>query len=362
MSTDPAFRFLVLSHGRQGTFSLYLALNRAGPIHVPPFEHSDLALANGDAEALFRPRGPFAWQAHPPLALDGRVPGLIHHNCARAEQLPGHTAATLASILRTDAPLILFARDPVENIVSVYNTYLEMFFAGRLLAGAAPSDLYARDEPMTLAEAARAYRYLGRYGEQLAAHAELGGERLIGDFTDLDPERLPRTLTAIAALLGLDGLSPAAADGPGNPGTDLLLQRAFGFRERPLLDGFPLELGFFPRASDPLCRGSLEIPLPGDAFHCLPPELGVFVSARSWYAMPPAYREAIAGARDPDRLVMRSFDRYLAFVEQVRAAAQPLRRSPGDAATREPVRREVVDDAAAFARAWPDACRSWRAV
>ncbi len=292
---------LVLSHGRQGTLSVNLALALADNVFCPSYNATDSYVFSGDADGVFSPEmGRYSYQAAFPQDLDLKF-ALVYHGFVMADGLPGSAHQCLKALLRRDTPAVIFARDPSENFKSSYKKYLSVFEARKYFSVTRKQALFDRDSPLSAKDFFTASTYVFDYDLQVGFLNALTDNVLVKSFSALRAEEFNQTIGSLCALMGVRGPDRGNYMYV-NSAEDLEICTMFSNRNRfSLCDKYHLFAGVFPTDSHDLVRGSFETKIPN--VPGLPGGFDMYVSSPDWFVMPLKLRELVIRGRDPWRVV-----------------------------------------------------------
>jgi hypothetical protein len=362
MNNDFKIDFLMLSHGRQGTFSLFSVLNIHPEIFVPCFDHVDDALLKGDMQGIVAPDlGKNSYQSRFPRDLNLKN-GLIHHSFNRLNLLPGKSINLLPNILNKKSVLFLFSRDPVDNFISSYNIYISLYFVYKYFKIFPRKHVqFSRPEPLNPKEYFDYSQYTLKYQHQLDLHKNFFSNICVFDFSAIYPEQYLATLDTLANHIGVKPFSSFLTQKnlPYNPGNDLLLQRVFAFKNKMKMDIYEFEIGLFHIKCDRYTRGSFEVELFNSGIKS-PNELAFFASTHTWFGLPLKYRDSILQGRDPNKSFERTIEKYVNYIEFVKSNSRKWVISKKQDDLKNIFCKNVINDCINFCMAYPHATISWK--
>lgn len=303
---------MLLCHGRVGTASLLEGLQEIDEVFVPSYWHTDPLLKDGSLEQLMRNDTRLSEQSALPLALDGIVLGLINHNFPTRQSDAKATCGNLRNLLTDDAQVFIWTRDPVENLISSYKTYLATYFIFQLCEGNANAQgIYATfnsSSPLSFSEFIDQHHYIVDYREQHALYTDAGYTVNLRPYHRLQSD-LQGEIEFILRTSGI-AFSTTQIEQLDYPrGDNWASQVSFAFRNKYDIDGLPLTVGYFNPAR----------PFPNQGTLTLEIRENIFVAPDQWFRIPHAYKRRIQASKDPWRVIDGTRENYAAFEERVNA-------------------------------------------
>ncbi|MDN6857486.1 hypothetical protein QO207_12895 [Pseudomonas sp. CAN2814] len=308
---------MLLCHGRVGTASLLESLQLVDNLFVPSFWHTDPLLADGSLESLPGKTSRLSEQCALPTALDNIAVGLINHCFPLAQAQALRIRDNLDRCLLPRAPVFLWTRNPVDNLVSSYKTYLIVHTIFALCEGNEhASGIYQPFNtplPLGFAEFVEHYHYMVDYRCQQALYEQAGHPVHLRPFANLQSDLQGE----VAFVLRTCGIAAPDLDIPqvDYPRVDhWATQVSFAFRNNLSIDGLPLGVGYFnpPR------------PFPNQGALTLEIKEHIFVAPDRWFHLPHAYKKRILAGNDPWQVIPGTLERYAAFEQQVDERVQSL--------------------------------------
>ncbi len=312
---------LVLSHGRQGTLSVSLALALVDQVFCPNYNFTDQSIIAGESEHIFSPQiGRYNYQADYPMNIDLKF-ALIYHGFTSANCLPGMAHRALEKKMTKNTPGVIFARDPSDNFKSSYKKYLGVFEARKYFGIVKNQAMFDRDAPLTDMEFFAATSYLFDYDQQTDFLKQLTDNVVVKSFLELRSEKFVKTVRDLCSLMGLS--DPKNCDSVFNNNVDdIEICGLFSNRNRFVFSNkYTLHIGVFPSNSHELIRGSFETKI--SSVSGVPNGFDIYVSSPDWFTMPIKLRETIVRGKDGDRV----FEKTVTDFEKARKSLGG-RRSP----------------------------------
>ena len=305
-------KFMLLCHGRVGTASLLEGLQEIDEVFVPSYWHTDPLMLGGGLEQLLRNDTRLSEQSTLPRALDDVTLGLINHNFPTRLCDAEATCSNLRNLLADDAQVFIWTRDPVENLISSYKTYLATYFIFQLCEGNANAQgiyqAFNSATPLDFEAFSELHHYIVDYQKQRALYADAGYAVHLRPF-----QRLQSDLQGeIEFVLRASGISfvKTCIDQIDYPRVDnWATQVSFAFRNKFVIDGLPLTVGYFNPAR----------PFPNQGTLTLEIQENIFVAPDQWFRIPHAYKRRIQASKDPWRIIPATRECYVAFEQRVNA-------------------------------------------
>lgn len=304
-------RFVIASHGRQGTTSLQEGFSVLEKIHVPYYSFTDQALLSNNWEPLLHPVDDYSAQSLIPSLNYQQDYGLIHHSFTNIHHQAIFTH--LAQVIKQDTPVFLFARNPYDNLISCYNTYLFIFFCYQLRPNGASNLSYLKlldtDSPLSFSDYCDSQYLIGDYLSQLKIYERIGMRPIVRNFSSLNNIR--EAIRDILTELNLD--DPAIEKVPvslKNHKYDHIFNCLFAPRNRFNINGVRLEVGFFPEMKQSPFQMSFEIPIAPS----------YFVNPMQWYKLPIQTRSSIIADPNAFDLLHITKQRYMDLKNKVDSA------------------------------------------
>lgn len=247
--TDLSINFVILSHGRQGTNSLYCDLNHHPQITIPNYDLSDPLVINGKSKQLT--------SLYPPIPRQQKnYQGILFHGFNLVNRLPGQSVSLFKEICTQPAAFFLFPRHPLALLKSSYKTYLQYWLALDYFKKSMPKNpVYLRKKPVSFLEFLEHHHYLTAYQDQIDAYQSLPVTWYLEDFESLQTN-YDRCLNQIVETLGIKTpfIWPRKSE---NKHHDLLLEQIFSFSEKPFFNDVPLRAGLFRQQTALRNRGKM---------------------------------------------------------------------------------------------------------
>ena len=303
-------RFMLLCHGRVGTASLLEGLQEVDEVFVPSYWHTDALMIDGCLDQLLSNDTRLSEQCALPAALDDIALGVINHNFPTHEADARKTCANLGNLLVEGAPVFIWTRDPVENLVSSYKTYLATYFIFQVCEGNANArgiyQVFSSEVPMGFAAFVEQHHYIVDYQRQRALYSEAGHPVHLRPWKGLQND-LPGEIEAVLRASGIafDRLTCKQVQYP--RGDNWASQVSFAFRNRFIIDGLPLAVGYFNPARPFPNQGALTLEILDN----------LYVAPDQWFRLPNAYKRRIQSERDPWRIAATTRENYAVFEQRI---------------------------------------------
>lgn len=303
-------RFMLLCHGRVGTASLLESLQEIDEVFVPSYWHSDPLMMTGSLAPLLRSDTRLSEQSTLPQALDDIALGLINHNfpirLAEAEA----ACRCLDGLLEKGAPVFIWTRNPAENLLSSYKTYLATYFIFQSCEGNANAQgiylAFNSAEPLGFQEFIERHHYIVDYETQARLHTHAGHPVHLRPYhrlsTDLqgEIEFLLRTAGIAFAPFKISQVNYPRAD-------NWAIQVSFAFRNKFSIDGLPLTVGYFNPVRKFPNQGTLTLEIAENTF----------VAPDQWFRIPRTYKKRIQSSRDPWQVIPATRKNYADFEARI---------------------------------------------
>lgn len=308
-------RFMLLCHGRVGTASLLESLQGIDEVFVPSYWHTDPLMATGRLEDLFDNSPRISEQCALPKALDDISIGIINHNFpVKLADIKVHVA-NLHNILADDAKVFIWTRDPVENMVSSYRTYLLNYFIFYCCEGNENAkgiySAFSSKIPLCFVDFVERYSCTVDYQAQKDLYSQAGHVVHLRSYEGLKHD-LQGEVEFILNESGI-AFTPEPISQTSYPASDnWAIQVSFAFRNKLMIDGLPLNVGYFKPTRKFPNQGGLTMEI----------HKNIFVSPDQWFRLPYAYKRRIKAARDPWRIIDSTRERYEVFEKRVNTLIQ----------------------------------------
>lgn len=332
----PRARFLLLCHGRVGTASLLEGLQEIDEVFVPSYWHSDPLMLDGSLEPLLRNDTRLSEQSALPMALDDVVLGLINHNFPTRQCDAEATCENLRNLLADDAQVFIWTRDPVDNLISSYKTYLATYFIFQLCEGNANAQgiyqAFNSAAPLSFVEFIERHHYIVDYQKQRTLYAGAGYPVHLRPFHRLQSD-LQGEIEFILKASGIDFAKTRIEQIDYPRGDNWAAQVSFAFRNRFVIDGLPLTVGYFNPARPFPNQGTLTL------------EIGenIFVAPDQWFRIPRAYKKRIQTGQDPWRVILATRENYAAFEQRVNALVKDKLAAEDESQMAQTARRRLLE-------------------
>lgn len=307
---DLRAKFMLLCHGRVGTASLLEGLQEVDEVFVPSYWHTDPLIVDGSLDQLLRSDTRLSEQRTLPAALADIALGLINHNFPTHLNDAERTCDNLRNILADDARIFIWARDPVENLVSSYKTYLATYFIFQLCEGNANAQgiyrVFSSAVPLGFAEFVEQYYYIVDYERQFALYSGAGYTVHMRPFEWLK-DNLQGEIEFILRESGIFFGQLRINQVDYSRGDNWAAQVSFAFRNKFVIDGLPLSVGYFNPAR----------PFPNQGALTLAIQDNIYVAPDQWFRLPFAYKRRIQAQRDPWRVIATTRKNYAAFEARI---------------------------------------------
>lgn len=303
---------MLLCHGRVGTASLLEGLQEVDEVFVPSYWHTDALMIDGSLEQLLGNDTRLSEQCALPAALDDITLGVINHNFPTQLHDAQKTCGNLHNILADGANIFIWTRDPVENLVSSYKTYLATYFIFQECEGNARAQgiyqVFNSAAPLSFAAFVEQHHYIVDYERQRALYSEAGYPVHLRPYGRLHSD-LPGEIEMILRESGIafDSVNCKQIEYP--RGDNWASQVSFAFRNRFLIDGLPLTVGYFNPARPFPNQGALTLEILEN----------IYVAPDQWFRLPSAYKRRIKSERDPWQVVAHTRENYATFETRINA-------------------------------------------
>ncbi|WP_447591931.1 hypothetical protein [Aquipseudomonas campi] len=303
-------RFMLLCHGRVGTASLLESLQEIDEVFVPSYWHTDPLMTSGNLESLLRNDTRLSEQSTLPVALGDVALGLINHNFPTRRGDAEETCRSLHNLLAEGAPVFLWTRDPVENLMSSYKTYLATYFIFQVCEGNENAQgiyqVFSSATPFSFSEFVDKHHYIVDYEAQRALYSSAGHPVHMRPYHRLSTD-LQGEIEAVLRASGIGFGKPTISQVEYPRGDNWAVQVSFAFRNKFSIDGLPLTVGYFNPIRAFPNQGTLTLEI----------QKNIFVAPDQWFRIPRAYKRKIQTSLDPWQVIPITRENYASFEQRI---------------------------------------------
>lgn len=301
---------MLLCHGRVGTASLLESLQQIDEIFVPSYWHSDGVIHTGNLSQLQRTDTRLSEQSTLPTALDDISLGLINHNFPIEFHNAEKICNNLMNILDEDAHIFIWTRNPIDNILSSYKTYLSTYFIFELFEGTKNANgIYAAfnaETPLSLLEFIDKYSYIVDYERQKSLYTAAGYTVHLRQYERLNND-IEGEIYAILEQCKISFSKNNVKQISYPRGDQWAPQVSYAFRNRFIIDGLPLNVGYFNPTRNFPNQGTLTLEI----------QKNIFVAPDQWFRIPRPYKKRIQEMNDPWQIIKKTKEGYEEFEKKL---------------------------------------------
>jgi hypothetical protein len=303
-------KFMLLCHGRVGTASLLEGCQRFEEIFVPSYWHTDEIIRRYDLSKLNSLNSRFSEQAAIPRSLENISLGLINHNFPLDFPLAQKICDNSNRILAEDAKIFIWTRNPVDNILSSYKTYITTHLIFELFEGSdRATGIYSAFNTKTrlsLSEFIQKYSYIADYEKQKKLYNKAGFEVHLRPYELLCAD-FEGELHKILEISNIDFERSSVRQISYPRSDNWPLQVSFAFRNKFMIDDFSLNVGYFDPPREFPNQGTLTLEISEN----------IFVAPDQWFLLPRSYKKRILKLIDPWQVIKRTTEGYKAFERNI---------------------------------------------